>query len=196
MAYNLEIEYVDIKYIVPYAKNSRIHSEEQINQICASINEFGFCNPILIDDANMIIAGHGRVLAAERIGLESIPAVRLTGLTNMQKKAYLVADNSIALNASWDISMLSQEVDDLIDSEFDVDLLSLPDDIFGSDGADIELEFDSDGETGLRMPKMKFGNTTIEISHEELESLNTAYKQYTESTGSSYGFVTGVLLNE
>jgi hypothetical protein len=109
--------------LIPYARNSRTHSDTQISQIIASIREFGFTNPVLIDEKNEIIAGHGRVMAAKRMGLESIPCVRLTHLTQQQKRAYVIADNQIALNSGWNETLLAEELNDIDLPGFDMDEL-------------------------------------------------------------------------
>jgi len=119
----LRLEYRPIDALVPYARNSRTHSKEQIAQIAGSIREFGFTNPVLIDDDGGIIAGHGRVLAARQIGLTEVPTITLSGLTEAQKRAYVIADNRIALNAGWDEEMLRVEISDLADMDFDLSLL-------------------------------------------------------------------------
>lgn len=108
--------------LVPYARNSRTHSAEQVAQIAASIREFGFTNPVLIDERNGIIAGHGRVLAAQKLGLDEVPAIQLSGLTDHQKKAYVIADNKLALNAGWDDEMLRVEFQELQEAGFDLEL--------------------------------------------------------------------------
>lgn len=108
--------------LVPYARNSRTHSAEQVAQIAASIREFGFTNPVLIDERNGIIAGHGRVLAAQKLGLDEVPAIQLSGLTDYQKKAYVIADNKLALNAGWDDEMLRVEFMELQEMGFDLEL--------------------------------------------------------------------------
>jgi DNA modification methylase len=99
--------------LTPYARNSRTHSDEQVAQIAASIKEFGWTNPILIDGEKGIIAGHGRLKAAMRLGLEEIPAIELSHLTEIQKKALIIADNKLALNAGWDTELLSLELEEL-----------------------------------------------------------------------------------
>ncbi len=109
--------------LIPYARNSRIHSADQVAQICASIKEFGFTNPVLIDGDGGIIAGHGRVMAAQKLGIEEIPTITLDHLTKAQKRAYVIADNKLALNAGWDLEMLKIEISDLIDEGFNVDLI-------------------------------------------------------------------------
>lgn len=124
------IEVVGISYLKAYANNSRTHSDEQIQQICNSINEFGITNPILIDEDNQIIAGHGRLMAAEKLGLDSFPCIRLKGLTGDQKRAYVIADNQLALNADWDIDLLKEEVQELMENDFNIDLLGFEDGFF------------------------------------------------------------------
>jgi len=117
----------NIDDLIPYANNSRTHSEEQTNQVASSIKEFGFTNPILIDDQGGIIAGHGRVLAAKKLGLKELPCVELVGLTESQKKAYVIADNQLALNSGWDLDKLKLEIDSLSDMDFNLDLLGFED---------------------------------------------------------------------
>jgi hypothetical protein len=98
----LEITYQKVTDLIPYVNNSRTHSEEQVKQIAASIKEFGFTNPILIDENKGVIAGHGRLLAAGKLALAEVPTIVLEGLTEAQRKAYVIADNKLALNAGWD----------------------------------------------------------------------------------------------
>lgn len=123
-----QIEYVEVKKLIPYARNSRTHSDEQIAQICGSIKEFGFTNPVLIDGEGVIIAGHGRTLAAQRLDIKEVPCLRLDYLTEAQKKAYVIADNKLALNAGWDEEMLALELGDLQGLDFDLSLTGFDDD--------------------------------------------------------------------
>jgi ParB-like chromosome segregation protein Spo0J len=118
----VNIEQVKIDKLIPYARNSRTHSDAQVAQIAASIKEFGFTNPVLIDETGSIIAGHGRVMAARKLAITDVPSIRLTHLTEAQKKAYVIADNKLALNAGWDDEMLAVELTDLKDMGFDLDL--------------------------------------------------------------------------
>lgn len=125
------IESLALAGLIPYARNSRTHSEEQVAQIAASIREFGFTNPVLIRDDLTIIAGHGRVMAARKLGLESVPCIRLSHLTETQVRAYVIADNKLALNAGWDKDLLGLELSDLREADYNLDLL-------GFDAAAIE----------------------------------------------------------
>jgi ParB family transcriptional regulator, chromosome partitioning protein len=125
------IEQIPTADLIPYARNARTHSEAQVAQIAGSIQEFGFCNPVLIDADNGIIAGHGRVLAAQRLKLESVPCLRLSHLTDAQKRAYVLADNRIALSSGWDDEMLANELSDLHADEFDMALLGFDVDELG-----------------------------------------------------------------
>jgi ParB-like chromosome segregation protein Spo0J len=117
-----QLENLPTAALIPYARNARTHSENQISQISSSITEFGFTNPVLIDADNGIIAGHGRVMAASKLGLKTVPCLRLSHLTEAQKRAYILADNQLALNAGWDEDMLRLELLDLKDLNFDLDL--------------------------------------------------------------------------
>jgi ParB-like chromosome segregation protein Spo0J len=109
--------------LIPYASNSRTHSDAQIAQIAASIREFGWTNPILIDGENTIIAGHGRLLAARKLGMEDVPAIILDHLSKAQQRALVIADNQLALNAGWDYEILAIELGEIKDLGFDIDLI-------------------------------------------------------------------------
>ena len=119
----LAIKYKKTADLVPYANNSRLHDETQLSQLVASINEFGFTNPVLLDGANGIIAGHGRVMAANVLGLETVPTIELQHLTDEQKAAYVIADNKLAQNAKWDDEILRLELQSLSDADYDLSIL-------------------------------------------------------------------------
>jgi hypothetical protein len=123
----LQIEYVDTKSINPYAKNPKFHADEQIAEIAASIKEFGFTNPILIRDDGTIIAGHGRFKAAQRLGLKTVPAIRLDHLSDAQARALLIVDNKLAENSGWNAELLSLELSQLKVDGIDMDLLGFRD---------------------------------------------------------------------
>ena len=120
---SLEITYRPLGDLIPYARNSRTHSEAQVAQIAASIREFGWTNPVLVDGSSGVIAGHGRILAARQLGLEQVPCIELAGMSEAQKRAYVIADNKLALNAGWDDEALRVEIEALKDEDFDLALL-------------------------------------------------------------------------
>jgi ParB-like chromosome segregation protein Spo0J len=128
----INVVYVKTADLVPYVANSRTHSEEQVAQIAASIKEFGFTNPILTDGENGIIAGHGRLMAARKLGLAEVPTIALAGLTAAQKRAYVIADNKLALNAGWDYELLSSEITGLENDGFDLSLLGFDESELGN----------------------------------------------------------------
>ena len=150
----LSIEYRATGEIIPYINNSRTHSEQQVQQVAASIKEFGFTNPILIDQDGGIIAGHGRLLAAQMLGMDEVPTITLEGLTEAQKQAYVIADNQLAMNAGWDLDTLKVELERLGELDFDIDLLGF-DDHFISD----------------LFEAIDFSNKNIEIDVDELDEL-------------------------
>lgn len=119
----MQIEHVRLESLKVAANNSRMHSAQQVEQIAASIKEFGFTNPILVDESYVIIAGHGRKLGAEKLGMTEVPCVVLRGLSETQKRAYLIADNQLPLNADWNLGMLKIKLEELQDLDFNIDVL-------------------------------------------------------------------------
>lgn len=119
----MKITQKKVTELIPYVNNSRTHSDEQVAQIAASIKEFGWTNPILVDGSNGIIAGHGRLMAARKLGYKEVPTIELADLTDIQRKAYIIADNKLALNAEWDKEILSIELGTLQGVNFNIDLL-------------------------------------------------------------------------
>lgn len=144
MSKQLEIVYKKVEGLIPFVNNSRTHSDEQVNQIASSIKEFGFTNPILLDDDNGIIAGHGRLQAARLLGLDEVPTITLVGLDELQKRAYVIADNKLALNAGWDSELLQLEIQNLQDKDFDISLLGFDEkelmQILGEDDDEVVAE--------------------------------------------------------
>lgn len=143
------IERLPVDSLVPYARNARTHSDGQVAEIAASIKEFGFTNPVLIDDSGGVIAGHGRLMAARRLGMTDVPCIRLSHLSDVQKRAYILADNRIALNADWDDDMLRIELEDLDGEGFDLSLLGFSEDEIN---ALLEGEGEDEGTEGLTDP--------------------------------------------
>ena len=141
----------DISTLIPYARNSRTHTDEQVAQVAASIKEFGFLNPVIIAEDNTILAGHARVLAARKLGLDKVPCVKAENLTEAQKRAYIIADNKLSLNAGWDEELLAVEISDLQAESFDLSLLGFDekelDKLLSPSGEDVkEDDFDIDAE--------------------------------------------------
>jgi ParB family transcriptional regulator, chromosome partitioning protein len=148
---DLSIEYKSVDDLIPYVNNSRTHSDEQVTQVAASIKEFGFTNPILIDENNGIIAGHGRLMAAKKLKLEQVPTITLEGLTDAQRKAYVIADNKLALNAEWDFDLLKIEIESLQEDDFKLDLLG-----FDVDELNGVLGFDDIAEEDEEEPEQDY----------------------------------------
>jgi len=117
---DLEVKYLSINDLVPYANNPRTHTDNQVTQVASSIKEFGFNNPILIDEGKGVIAGHGRLAAAKKLGLETVPTITLAGLTEAQRKAYVIADNKLTENSRWDYDLLSIEIERLKELDFEL----------------------------------------------------------------------------
>lgn len=170
MGTSTSIKKIKVDDLIPYANNSRLHSDEQVLQIASSIKEFGFLNPIIVDGDNGIIAGHGRVMAAKKLGIDELPCIDASHLTEAQKKAYVIADNKIALNSEWDIDALRVEFEALREMDFDIELTGF------SLGEISELEIeeiapkyeeDADGEVAEppEEPKTKEGDVWILGKH-------------------------------
>src|ERR1700694_976003 len=121
---NLHVEYLAISDLKPHPRNARLHSKKQLHQIAASIDEFGFNVPVLIDGGNVVIAGHGRVEAARKLGMETVPVLRIEHLTDEQKRAFALADNKIALNSDWDLEILQLDMKELsaLNLNFDLEI--------------------------------------------------------------------------
>ena len=146
MTKNHKYEQIKVSELKGYEKNARIHSAEQVQQVVNSIKEFGFTNPVLIDEENILIAGHGRTEAAKILGLEQVPAIRLNGLTDAQKKALRIADNQLALNATWDEDLLAAELEEIHLENFDLDLLGFDDDFLGNLLSDSDENYEDENE--------------------------------------------------
>ena len=170
--------------LIPYINNSRTHSDEQVAQIAASIKEFGWTNPILVDGANGIIAGHGRLMAARKLGYTEVPTIELKDLTETQRKAYIIADNRLALNAGWDNEMLTIELNDLLADGFALEML-------GFDAGIVEqLLMGETADLGL-LPEEKLDNflngdtkiLRLAYDEEEFSQITDALQQLQQKTG-------------
>ena len=149
-----EVQEVTLTDLIPYANNAKIHSEEQITKIASSIREFGFLNPVLIDKDKNIIAGHGRVMAAKKLDLERVPCVYIEGLTEAQRKAYILADNRLGELAEWDMDLVNIELESLRDMDFDIEL------------------------TGFEMPEEVDTSFSDEDPEDEFEDIEKLEKHY------------------
>lgn len=179
-----------VEALIPYARNSRTHSDEQVAQIAASIREFGFTNPVLVDNGGGIVAGHGRVMAARKLGMAEVPTVNVGWLNEQQRRAYVIADNQLALNAGWDDEALAAELSALDDSGFDVGLVGFSD-------ADMErlLGLTDSNETGGQA-----GNSDTGINYQEkfavlVHCKNEDHQAQVYESLTAAGYVCKVLVN-
>lgn len=165
----MKIETLPLDRLIPYARNSRTHSDAQVAQVAASIREFGFTNPVLIDAEDGIIAGHGRVMAARKLGLDEVPCIRLSHLSETQRRAYVIADNKLALNSGWDEEMLALELAELRDADFDLDVAGFDEAELGEfDVAEAAMPELADGE------KQPFQQKTFTLHDEQAEEVDAA----------------------
>ena len=197
-ANNLKVEQVLLDRLIPYALNARTHDDAQVAQIAASIREFGFNNPVLVDGDNGIIAGHGRVLAARLLELEKVPCIRLGHLSETQKKAFILADNRLALNAGWDEQTLALEIQALQEADVDVTALGfnapeieqllagVPDLVDGIAGG-LPGEGADDAEPALADTSFTFGEYRFAVSRED-------YLRWQEELRQTVGFEKDTIL--
>ncbi|EEW2575351.1 ParB/Srx family N-terminal domain-containing protein [Escherichia coli] len=186
----LKIEYLPVGKLLRYAKNSRTHSDEQVEQLVNSIREFGFTNPVLIDEKNELIAGHGRLAAAEILEMDKVPAIRLSNLSEKQKKAYRIADNKLALNAGWDMQLLAEEVKELIDDDFDIDLLGFNDAELDEMLSDEQPQEEDDNSSPVVQIKyLSIDKERIPATDMEIALLLDVYRQYHDAHETHEGFV-------
>jgi ParB-like chromosome segregation protein Spo0J len=144
----LNVKYRKVEDLIPYINNSRKHSDEQVAQISASIKEFGWTNPILIDGTNSIIAGHGRLMAARKLKMDEVPTIELDHLTDTQRKALVIADNKLALNADWDTTLLTIELDELLKDGFALDILGFNEQEIKTIMSDVNFDAGSEEDQG------------------------------------------------
>jgi hypothetical protein len=189
-----EIEHLPVETLIPAAMNAKKHSDGQVAQIAASMREFGFTNPVLIDGENGIIAGHGRVLAARKLEMEVVPCIRLAHLTDAQRRAYMIADNRLSeIGGGWDWDILRAEMDHLAELG-DIDIM-----LTGFDAADIpsaDLEpfgVDSDEQRGAGMDYLAFGDKKVPLSEEELAGMLALLEKHVTETGQPFGFAASLL---
>lgn len=165
--YSIEWRHPDLLRAYPY--NARVHEPEQVRQIADSLTEFGWTNPILIDGEDMVIAGHGRLMAARLLGMSRVPCLRLAGLSDEQRRAYVLADNKLAENAGWDNSLLRLELKDLSDAGFDVEVIGFSQDEIDNILNGLEGDGDGDGE------KQEFTLTIASADEAEITALRRLF---------------------
>jgi len=192
----LTIQYKKIDELIPYARNSRTHSDAQVAQIAGSIKEFGWRVPVLIDGENGIIAGHGRVLAAYKLGITDIPTIDGSDMTEIQKRLYVIADNKIALNAGWDEEILMMEVKDLQDLGADIELLAFDPSELQSTTVDYSVLNDSDVADDVdRMADGVRKAIQIEFEPDHYEEAQELVKYWRDS-GAYIGYMIMTFLKE
>ena len=179
-----QIKELNTDDLIPYINNSRTHDESQVNQIAASIKEFGFLNPVIVDAEHGIIAGHGRVMAAKKLNLKTVPCLEAGHLTEAQKKAYIIADNKLALNAGWDDSILRVEFEALKELDFDLTLTGFSlDELSDFEIEELAPEYDEDADGEVieppAEPKTKEGDVWILGAYYQCSSCKKCYN-YTE----------------
>jgi ParB-like chromosome segregation protein Spo0J len=174
-----------IDKLVPYARNARTHSDEQVAQIAASIKEWGWTTPVLVDEDGGIIAGHGRTLAAQRLKMTEVPVMVAKGWSDAKKRAYVLADNKLALNAGWDDDLLKLELKELLDNEFDINLIG-----FGAtelnlifDGWDSDINVEE--KHGENLDGIS-GSIRIQVSQEEKQMAIEKVTNALDSAGIEY----------
>lgn len=196
-AKKMEIVLLDPKTVKPHPRNARIHSAAQIQQICDSIEEFGFTNPILLDEEGVAIAGHGRLIAAVQMGLEKVPTIQFFHLTEAQKRAYIIADNKLGLNSGWNEKMLAEELGNLASEDFSMEITGFDIrelgamNLFGGSSVSDLVNLnrpDSGGSTSMGA-LLSWGANRLAMSDQEDDALNRALKEYEDQFGLHQGFV-------
>ena len=190
-----EIQYCNPEELIPYEKNPR-DNRAALDAIELSIEEYGFTNPILVNEEKVILAGHTRREAAILAGLEKVPYIVVDGLTEAQQKAYRLADNKLSELSIWDEDLLKEELEDLLDEDYDISLTGFSDvdltDIL-KDEEDLEdIEPEEPKEKKTTLPMLRFGSNSVRITEDELVMLSNRYNEYVESTPDE-GFITWLL---
>lgn len=177
------VQEVSIDLLKPYENNAKVHTEEQINKIAESIEAFGFLSPCLIDNNYNIIAGHGRVLASKQLNLEKVPCVFIEGLTETQRKAYILADNRLTEMGEWDYDLLSDELANLKENDFDIDLTGFNiDDIVFTDEEDYYVEDEAEEQENEK-PRVKQGEVWILGRHKLMCGDSTKFEDVEKLCG-------------
>lgn len=196
-----KVERRPIDELIPYARNSRQHSDAQVAQLAASIREWGWTMPVLVDESGMLIAGHGRVLAARQLGIAEVPAMVAAGWSEAKKRAYVIADNRLALNASWDEDQLKVELADLLEQDFDLGLTGFDleeiADVLGPlgdlDPGENLVSITPPNQGDSKTLKLNFGSKSIPMTQAEHDALVARFTAHTNEWGVPNGFVAKLL---
>jgi len=187
-----KIEFWPVEKLAPYEGNARTHSPEQVEQIAASIIRFGFVNPVLVDSGDGVIAGHGRLMAAKTLTLETVPVIVLDHLSDAEKRALVIADNKIAENAGWDFDKLAEELEALNDDGFDLTITGFTDEELEEllDGLDEPPEQSSPQPDPMANRKtISIDGEKVVVTDDECNWLLLELEQFIDGFGSTYGFV-------
>lgn len=184
----MQITYKAIDSLIPYVKNSRTHSDQQVAQIAASIKEFGFTNPVLLDEHGGIVAGHGRVMAARKLKLDEVPTITLGWLTDTQRRAYVIADNKLALNAGWDYELLKLEIEELKLQDFDLTIAGFDETELLNPEVDYGILDDDDGVDVEKMANGLVKGIQIEFQLEHYDEAFDLIKNIRKQ-GTDVGFI-------
>ena len=187
------VERRSVAELIPYARNARTHSEEQVAQLAASIQEWGWTVPVLVDERGGIIAGHGRIMAARKLGLLDVPVMAATGWSEARKRAYVIADNKLAMNAGWDKDKLNAELAELAEIGFNLATTGFSDDelsaILAGNAVDGDnAEGGEGGESGKPQAMMKFGRKKVPITAQDVTRLKDLLERYVEEFSLKNGF--------
>ena len=188
----MKIAIVPLEKLVPYEKNPR-NSDAAVDAVAESIREFGFRQPIVVDDQNVIIAGHARYFAAIRLGLEKVPVHVAQELTPEQIRAYRLADNKTAELADWDMDLLAQEITALSESELDLTQFGFDQEFLDSLGEQVHADLTKKSETGAKQLQLRFGKYSVPIDETEFGKLVARLSEHEQQTGTRFGFVTALL---
>lgn len=192
-----KVEMIALGDLSNYGLNARTHPDSQIDALARIITDSGFTNPLLIDEKNVIVAGHGRLLAAAKLGMTQVPCVRLSGLSKAQIKALRLSDNAAGLQSGWDEAMLKAEVRDLLDEDFDMALLGFDeleiDKLLAVELLDVGSGEDGEGRSGVKQRILNIDGQKVPMTDDEAEQITAALTAYGKANGMLYGFVSHLL---
>lgn len=190
----MEILQVSIDSIKPYENNAKEHPKEQIEQIKKSILDYGNNDPIAVDENNVIIEGHGRYIAMQELGFDTVEIIRLEHLSEEQKKAYRLIHNKLTMNSDFDFDLLEKELAELTAFDVDMSLFGFDESVFDELPSEIELEREEIGGAS-NIAQLKYGSTVIPMTDEEDAIFDNSIKAYLKANGTLFGFVSYLICN-